>query len=274
MARILVTGGAGDLGRAVVARLVATGNAVRVFSRRTGAVSGAETVRGDLATGAGLAEAVAGVETVIHAATAPFHTRQVDEEGTRRLVTAAEAAGARHLIYVSIVGIDRNPYSYYQAKLVAEAAVRAGGVPWTILRATQFHGFVPRIVDAQARLPVVLIPRGWQFQVVDIGEVAARLVALAGGTARREIMDMGGPQARRSEALARDYVRAAGIRKPVIALPVPGPAARAFREGRNLTPEHAEGVVTWDAYLRERFGTTQRTGDTGHHEGKDHVGAV
>lgn len=130
---ILVTGGTGLLGRGVTDRLRATDHEARVLSRsgRPG------TVRGDLLTGESIKAAVRGVDVIVHCASSPFRkTRRVDVEGTERLLRAAERAGVSHFVYVSIVGVDRNPYySYYRAKLDAESMVERSGVPWTILTA-------------------------------------------------------------------------------------------------------------------------------------------
>src|SRR5438132_6587934 len=135
---VLVTGGTGTLGRHVVSLLRQSGHRARILSRQPrGHV---DAVRGDLKNGASLAKALAGMEAIIHAASAtrePLSGRAVDVRGTRRLLTMARDAGIRHVIYVSIVGIDRVAYPYYKTKLAAEAVVRENLVPWTILRATQ-----------------------------------------------------------------------------------------------------------------------------------------
>ena len=118
---ILVTGGTGSLGSGVVDRLNVAGEDVRVMSR----YRRANTVRADLLTGEGLEEAVEGIGTIIHCASSPLRkTRQVDVEGTRRLLQEAARAGVSHVVFISIVGIDRNPYyPYFRHKLAAERAV-------------------------------------------------------------------------------------------------------------------------------------------------------
>jgi uncharacterized protein YbjT (DUF2867 family) len=96
-------------------------------------------------------------------------------------VEAARAAGIWHLVDISIVGVDRVPYRYYQAKLQAERLVQASGLPWTILRATQFHQLVLLVARGLARLPVVPVPAATSFQPIDAAEVADRLAGLAAG---------------------------------------------------------------------------------------------
>src|SRR4051812_20851639 len=131
MRTVVVTGASGVLGQSLLSRTAAAGWRVRAVSRAEGRSSEAvEWVRADLATGAGVDAAVAGADVLIHAASSPRRdTAVTDVEGTRRLLAAARAAGVAHVVYVSIVGVDRIPLAYYRAKRDAELAVEAAGVP-------------------------------------------------------------------------------------------------------------------------------------------------
>jgi len=243
-----VTGGRGTLGSGVVDRLGATGREVRVLSR-----SGKPgTVRGDLYTGAGLDEAVRGVDAIVHCASNPFRrTRQVEVGGTERLIRAAAHAGVSHLVYVSIVGVERNPYYfYYRAKLEAERVVERSAVPWTIQRATQFHDFVLKGLKTLEAGPVAVVPKGFLFQTVDVGEVADRLAKLALSEPAGRVPDLGGPEIKTATELARTYLEVAGRRKRILELPLPGKFARAFREGAQTCPEGERGGATWEEFLR------------------------
>ncbi|MDQ3990030.1 MAG: NAD(P)H-binding protein, partial [Actinomycetota bacterium] len=135
MGAVLVTGGTGTLGRAVVARLRDGGHQVRVASRRPGAAR----VVVDLCSGAGVDGAVAGVDAIVHCATTDG---AADVPLTRTLVDGARRAGTPHLVFVSIVGVDRIPLGYYRAKLAAERVVEESELGWTVLRATQFHDLI------------------------------------------------------------------------------------------------------------------------------------
>lgn len=245
---ILVTGGTGKLGREVVRRLLAAGQDVRVLTRRQRPGTEHAWAVGDLASGAGITDAVDGVATVIHCAT----SNRGDAAATRRLADAAKAAGVTHLLYISIVGIDAIPMFYYQAKLDAEKVVGGSGVPWTILRATQFHDLVATMSSAQRRLPVVFALSGVRFQPIDTGAVADRLTELALAPAAGRVPDIGGPEVRTSADLARAYLDTTGRRRPVVSLRLPGKAFRALRAGANLTPDHATGKVTFEEFLRDR----------------------
>ncbi|WP_236788659.1 SDR family oxidoreductase [Amycolatopsis sp. GM8] len=244
---ILVTGGTGALGRVVAKRLLGDGREIRVLSRKPAPVGTPYAWRtGDLKTGAGIAEATEGADTIVHCATGA--SGGGDAATTRRLIEATRGA---HLVYISIVGIEKIPFLYYNAKLATERLIQESGLPWTILRATQFHDLVAGLTKAQLRLPVTFTLKG-RFQPVDVREVADRLVELALGQPSGRVPDMGGPEVRDSTDLARTYLAAVGRDKPVVAISLPGKAARAFRAGANLTPEHADGKVTFEQYLAER----------------------
>jgi uncharacterized protein YbjT (DUF2867 family) len=244
--RFLVTGGTGTLGSRVVDRLRGAGGEVRVFSRS----GGDGRVRGDLATGEGLEEAVEGIETIVHCASSPARARQVDVEGTERLLGAADRAGVSHVLFVSIVGVDRNPYyPYYRMKLETERIVERSPPPWTILRATQFHGFVVRLIQALDRVPVMVAPKGILLQPIDVGEVADRTAEYALAEPAGRVPDVGGPEVRDFADLARAYFEATERRRRVVEVPVPGKTARALREGAQTAPDHKYGEICWEEFL-------------------------
>jgi uncharacterized protein YbjT (DUF2867 family) len=198
--KALVTGGTGTLGRLVVPRLQDAGCDVRVLSRHGRDGGGdIEFLTGDLASGVGVQAAVQGAEIIIHCA----GTKEGDEDKARHLVQAAFRAGTQHLVYISVVGADRIPISsgidramfgYFESKLAAERVVADSGLPWTTLRVTQLQESMLMLVQQMARLPVVPVPAGWRFQPIDAGEVAARLVELAVGTASGVVPDLAGPR--------------------------------------------------------------------------------
>ncbi|ORT55144.1 NAD(P)H-binding protein [Streptomyces sp. CB03238] len=245
MTTILVTGGTGTLGRHVVALLRADGHEVRVLSRH------AEPYAVDLREGGtGLDTALAGVDTVVHCASSP---RGGDERAARNLIDAARRAGAAHLVYISIVGVDRVPLGYYRSKLAVERLVEESGLGWTVLRTTQFHDLVLTLLEAVAKLPVMLVPAGVSDQPVEVTEVAARLAELAVGAPAGRVADMGGPEVRTFPELARAYLRASGRRRPVVGVPLAGKAYRGMRAGGHLTPERAVGKGTFEEFLERRF---------------------
>jgi uncharacterized protein YbjT (DUF2867 family) len=247
---VLVTGGSGRLGRLVVDRLRSVGQRVRVLTHR--APTADDMVQGDLRDGTGLGAALDGVDAVVHCASDPRASAEVDLTGTRRLVDAALGAGSPHLVYVSIVGVDRIPWRHYRAKYDAERLVAGSGLPWTIQRATQFHPFLATMLEQLARPPVLLVPHSFRFQPVDPADVADRLVQqVASGPAGRA-PDFGGPEVLDLTDLARTWLQATGRRRPILPVPVPGSLGKAFRAGRNLCPDHADGRGTWQEFLDSR----------------------
>jgi uncharacterized protein YbjT (DUF2867 family) len=258
MARVLVTGGTGRLGREVVACLLDREHSACVLSHRAHPVvpRGVELFQGDMATGAGLREAVAGVDAIIHCASSPQSAQESDVEGTRLLLQAAHESGSPHIVYISIVGVEQSDYSYYKAKLEAERLIEDAGLSWTILRATQFHDFVLWLIlsfgaDTLTEVPVA---GGMLFQSIDAGEVADRLVALMeqGGVGR--VPDMGGPEVRTIEEMVEVYLGMRGSKATIRAEKRPGELYDVFRSGINLCPEHADGKISWEVFLQRLYG--------------------
>jgi uncharacterized protein YbjT (DUF2867 family) len=246
MTTILVTGGTGTLGRLVTERLRADGHETRVLSRR------AQPYAVDLrAGGGGLDAAVADVDTIVHCASSP---RGGDEQAARHLVEAARRAGVRHLVYISIVGVDRVPFGYYRTKLAVERLIEESGLGWTVLRTTQFHDLLLQLFQVLAKPPVMPVPAGVPDQPLEVAEVAGRLVELALGEPVGRAEDMGGPEVRSVESLARAYLAATGRRRPVVRVPLWGGAYRAFSAGGHLAPERAVGKGTFEEFLTARFG--------------------
>ncbi|WP_405677245.1 NAD(P)H-binding protein [Streptomyces sp. NBC_01511] len=268
---ILVTGGTGTLGRLVTPLLRDADDktrGVRVLSRHGrgpensgedsgengsggGSGGGVEYVTADLLKGEGIEAAVDGAEIVLHLAGAA----KGDDEATRNLVRAASRTGVRHLVYVSVIGADRIPLGYPRAKLGAERAVAESGLPWTTLRAAQFHDLVLTMVRGMAKLPVIPVPGGLRMQPVDAHDVAARLVELALGEPAGRVADLAGPGVYGLGELSRGYLRARGTRRPAVPLRIPGKVGRAYRAGENLTLDGADlGKRTWEDFLAERVG--------------------
>lgn len=218
--------------------LTEAGHEPRPFSRGAG---------GDLLTGAGLAEALDGVAWVLHAASDSDTRHGADDvEATRNLLAAA--GRVEHLLYLSIVGVDRIQYRYYRNKLACEQLVVGTEIPFTILRATQFHELVEGVLRAKERRWLSLIyPFDFKVQSVAAQEVAERAVQLLAGPPQEGVVELGGPEVltvREAVDTWRD------LRGPlrVLPLPYPGKVARGFREGLNTT-DRAEGRQTWREFV-------------------------
>jgi uncharacterized protein YbjT (DUF2867 family) len=259
---ILVTGGTGHLGRDLVKQLTAQGRAVRILARRPGRDPGVEWAQGDLATGEGLAEAVEGAQTVIHAATlSPIARRgsmrpidlfrspsTVDVEGTRRLLKEAERAAVEHFVHVSIVGLQHGSgLPYMRVKLAGEDLVRQSALPWSVVRATPFYYLVERTLVGLRWLPIWPLPDA-PFQPVDTPDVAAYLVECLDDGRRGVREEIGGPEVLSFIEIARQFQQARGLHRPIVRMPVP----RATLRGMGMTEAHGRrGAKTWSSWLRE-----------------------
>ncbi|WP_104526059.1 SDR family oxidoreductase [Blastococcus atacamensis] len=244
---VLVTGATGRLGRRLVPRLREAGHSVRQMSRRG---TGPGGVRGDLATGFDLTDALAGAEVVVHAASDPQGDPwEVDVAGTRRLVEAVDRDRLRHLVHVSIVGIDRIPLNYYRAKYAAEQVLLASRLPVTLVRITQFHEFADELLGTTRRGPLLPVPMGWRVSPVDVADAAAHLVTVAATEPTGGVVEFGGPEEHALADLARAW---AAVRAPtarVLSTPVPGRLGAAMREGAAVPARGARGQLTWAQYL-------------------------
>ncbi|MEU4245146.1 NAD(P)H-binding protein [Actinoplanes sp. NPDC026619] len=246
---VLVTGASGTLGSAVTPRLAKQGYAVRPMTRS----ARAGWVTADLRTGEGLDDAVRGVDVIVHLASSPGRPQRTDVEGTRRLLDAARKAGVGHVLYVSINGIDRVPYAYYRAKLETEKVVQASGIPYTILRAAQFHDFAETMLSALSKLGPVIVDPTWQLQPVAIEDVAERIAELIAHPATGGTTEYAGPQVHTFDDLVRSWLRARGRKRPVWRVRIPGRMARAIRDGGQTTTATPTGTRTWEDYLAAKY---------------------
>lgn len=238
MPTILVTGATSGPGAPLVERLRAAGHEVRALSR----TADVGRVVADLATGAGLDAALAGVETVVHLAT----NRKADLPDTSRLLAAASAAGVGHLVYLSIVGVDRIPFGYYRDKVANERAIAESGIPFTILRATQFHSFPE---DVLGMFGGRLFLKEVRVQPVGVEDVAERLAELAAALPAGRVADLGGPEILDATDVLRRLQRAGRAPKRVLSITLPGKAFAGFRAGHHLAGLPGTGAQTFDQWL-------------------------
>jgi uncharacterized protein YbjT (DUF2867 family) len=246
---VLVTGATHWLGPPLVSILRDAGHQVRAMSRRG---TGPGGVRGDLATGRDLATAAAGAEVIVHAASAPRGDyTQVDVAGTRRLVQAVDRGRLQHLLYVSIVGVDRIPWGYYRAKFAAEQVLLASGLPVTLLRATQFHELIDELLEQARRGPVLPVPMGWRVRPVDPRDVAAHVAELVSAPPTGDVVEFGGPEEHSAADLARMWAGAHAPGTRVVATPLPGKLSSAFRDGAAVPTGGGRGRRTYAEHLRD-----------------------
>lgn len=254
---VLVTGGTGTLGRAVVGELLARAHAVRVLTRRPTRVGELATpIAGDIRRDAPVAEAVDGVDAIVHCATDPSDHRSVDAHGTARLVELAARAGSPHVVFPGIVGSDVVPLRFYRSKMAAEECLQESELATTIVRATHFHEFVWSTLERLRRLPVLPVPNDTRLQPIDRVEVARHIVDRVDAGPVERIVEIGGPSAYEAVELARSHRAATGHGRRILPLNVPGITGAAFRAGAALTPTRLDGGRTWNDFVAAQLDPT------------------
>jgi uncharacterized protein YbjT (DUF2867 family) len=237
--KIAVAGATGRVGRHVVELLEARGHPVVAMSRSRGV---------DLVTGQGVAQALAGVQCIVDAATgnSPDQKTATDffTASARNLHEAGERAGVRRMVVVSIIGIDRFTSGYQAAKLAHERIALAGPVPATVLRAAQFHEFVGTLMDWGRRDDAICVPR-MRTQLVAARSVAEALIDMAlapdaTAAAGGPIPEIAGPRPENLVDAARLLAARRGERVRIEAVSDPSdPASELFEAGVLLPGPHA-----------------------------------
>ncbi|HEX5993982.1 MAG TPA: NAD(P)H-binding protein [Jiangellales bacterium] len=252
--RIAVAGATGVVGRALVEILRARGRPVVPMSRATGV---------DLAKNQGLHAALAGVDTVVDVSsrTTGRAGPSIDYFGhaTRNLLEAERHHGVGHHVVLSIVGTDRVQSGYYEGKLVQERLTMAAPVPFTILRATQFHEFAEQMLRRMRIGPVAIVPK-IVMQPVAAYEVAQRLADLVEAGPSGRVPDMAGPQRHTLLEMTRKACRANGDGAVLVPVRIPGPGGRLMANGGLLPDGRFDcGQLTFDDWLARRSARGART---------------
>jgi len=245
--KIVVIGGTGLIGSKAVAILRRGGDEVVAASPQ----SGINTI-----TGEGLGEAMAGAQVAIDLANSPsFEDKAVlefFETAGRNLLAAEVAAGVRHHVALSIVAIDRTDNGYFRAKIAQERLIVASGIPYTIIRSTQFLEFLGGVAASSAdgnivRLPPIL------FQPIAADDVASIVAEVALAVPRNGIVEIAGPERAPFNEIVARYLKAVGDRREVVR----DPEARYWGgrvEQHSLVPlgEARLGHIGLDEWLRAK----------------------
>ena len=243
--KIVVVGGTGLIGSKVVENLKQKGHEAIAASPNTGV---------NTITGEGLKAAMAGTQVVIDLANSPsFEDKAVlefFETSGRNLLAAETAAGVRHHVALSIVGIDRSDNGYFRAKVAQEKLIEASGIPYTIIRSTQFLEFLDAVAASGADGNTVRISPGL-FQPIAAEDVAAIVADVALAAPRNGIVEIAGPERVPFDEIVARYLKAVGDQRVVVS----DPEARYFGgrvEERSLVPlgETRLGRIALDEWLR------------------------
>ncbi len=268
MKRILVTGGDGVLGRSIVQKLLAEGQLVRVMSRKAAPdalANNLEWAQADVISGTGVAEALQDVHTIVNCMSSPLaDTYETDIAGTQRFLDQAKQSGVQYVLHISIIGIDRVMFPYYQYKLGSELVVAESGIPYTISRIAQFHYFVDYLISPLRDVTgdTVTIPVDVQFQPISPDDVATYLAPhIIKGQTTRRLPDFGGAAILTLKQLVQQWLEAQGIDKSIVPasdanhdLPFLNVFGDGFVKGYNTNPEQRVGDLSWQDYLIEQYG--------------------
>jgi uncharacterized protein YbjT (DUF2867 family) len=253
MINVLLTGGTGQLGRMLLNEFETQQLSVSVLTRRKALASssGMKVINADLTNSTSLNRALShDYDVVIHCASNPRESATVDVKGTENLLKAVGNGNVKNFIYISIVGVDKSTYPYYQDKRRAEEFVISSGVPYTILRITQFHNFVlNRILDAGKENDVITLPAGLKFQSIDLSDVRKKINQLIEGGPCNSILQIGGPEILDTDDIIREYQTIIKPGKRVQFTSTLNDFQKLFTTGINLCPDQKWGTVTWGDYL-------------------------
>lgn len=251
--KTLVTGWSGQLGRQLLS-LLGTDQKPLVLAGRTspGALPHNQTyLKFDMLDHRSVPD-LTGVDVVYHLASrTPNFSREADVAGTRQLLKAAAVSGVQHFVYVSIVGIDKVPLKYYKIKLETENLVREGGIPFTILRATQFHPFFTWLISKWHKSVLPIILRDALFQPIAIESVAKALARMGQATPQNKTVEMGGPHVISLGEAMNFWMEIKKQRRFVLSLPsgLIGRIGRELRDGSLTTSSADSDSQSWKDWV-------------------------
>ncbi|MEZ4772716.1 MAG: SDR family oxidoreductase [Bacteroidia bacterium] len=254
--KVLVTGGTGLLGRELVSFFENNHVPYVIGSRNQPANDILKThwKKLDLATGEGLSECLENIDTIFHlaSATRPFNPA-TDVEGTRKMLEAGKLSGVNHIIYVSIVGIDKLPISYYKIKIAAEQVIKDAGVDYTILRSTQFHTFLNTTIKKALKYPVAFMPKAIKYQPVGLIFVVDKLMDIYENGPINDTLEIGGPEVITMGEAAAQWLKAHNKKRWIINVPITlaGKLGKNLAEGGLTTSAIVKHSQTWAEYLEQ-----------------------
>jgi uncharacterized protein YbjT (DUF2867 family) len=248
MAKILITGGTGNLGKSLI-RLLSEKNIQFIIGSRSNKSGVDNVVVMDLLKNEGIKEAVEGKEIIFHLATDPKN----DTIASQNLLNAIDKNSNVQLIYISIVGIDKVPLSYYKQKLASENAIKASGIPYTILRATQFHELIHQVISTALKFPVGLLPKKMVSQPISTEVVAQELYRLSLEKAENRTYEIGGAEILTVEQMAEEWLRQTGKKRWILNFHVPGTLGKSLRNGSLATKYKKAESTTWKQWLTRQY---------------------
>lgn len=254
MQSVLITGGTGTLGQEITKQLLEKGHVVNILTSKENPEIAFFTniIQGDLTDASSLKAAVENSDIIIHCASNPRNAQTVDIEGTKNLLSLLDSSTCKHFIYVSIAGVDKSDYPYYQTKYAVEKLIQESGIPYSILRASQFHDLVLyRIIQVfdQGIGKPIQIPANMQFQSIDKTDAASAIVKIVDGQPIYNITTIGGPQVLSLETMIQTYFSQLSRNEEIEYIEPSMAFHQVFTTGINLCPENSVDGIRWEEYL-------------------------
>jgi uncharacterized protein YbjT (DUF2867 family) len=247
--KIVVIGGTGLIGKKVVARLAAQGHEVLAASPGTGV---------NAVTGEGLAQALAGAQVVVDVANSPSFEDQAVlqffEASGRNLAAAEKAAGVAHHVALSVVGTDQLDQSgYFRAKIAQEALIRGAGIPYTIVRATQFMEFLGAIAQSAGQADTITMTSAF-IQPISSDDVGHAVADAALAAPVNGIVEIAGPERFRMSDLVQRYLQDTGDKRAVKADPAAPYFGATLQEGTLVPAGEARlGHIHYEDWIRPQL---------------------
>ncbi|SDR92633.1 SDR family oxidoreductase [Agrococcus carbonis] len=250
--RIVVIGGTGNAGSAIVRALARRGAEAVPLSRSGRAVDGHPGVQADIVSGTGLDAALAAAEVLVDASNS---RNPIDPKpftiGARNAVAAAERVGVQRAVVLSILGVEASKLSYHRRKREQELAYLDSPIETAIIRAAQFHEWSADQFEAGSALGAIPVVLGGRLQPVAVSEVAELVADEALDPSGKRFIEIAGPQVRVSRDLAKAWQAATGARGIIVNGPFPPSMLDYLRSGANLT-EQRKGRITFEEWLAQR----------------------
>ena len=250
--RIVVIGGSGNAGSAIVRALARRGADVHPLSRSGKAIAGASGVQADIVSGAGLEAALEGAAVIVDACNS---RNPIDPKpftiGARNIVAAAERAGVERAVVLSILGVERSKLSYHRRKHEQELTYLSSPLEVSVVRAAQFHEWSTDQFEAGSALGAIPVVLGGRMQPVAVSEVADLCADEALEPSGKRFIEIAGPQVRLSRDLAKSWQAATGARGLIVNGPFPPSMLDYLRSGANFTEQH-KGRIGFEEWLSRR----------------------
>ncbi|CAF4527044.1 unnamed protein product [Rotaria sp. Silwood1] len=268
MVKVLIVGGTGPVGQTLsklflssqTPFLIGSRNPISINNENDNVASQSTSnwIHMDLTKNEGINKSIDDdVDTILYLASLPQATtndgQPIDITLTKNLLNSIQKKNIKHLVYLSIVGVDKMPFSYYKGKLECERLIKESGIPYTILRATQFHSLVEDFANYLLNYPMDTISKVAKIQPIQIEAVAMELAKIVKEPPLNSTYDIGGRKIYTMKEIADSLLEARPEKKPTVNMPIIDEILNGFAEGYNTCDNISLNSNTWEEYLANKY---------------------